>query len=75
VGISIHHGARGQLGGPSSRDRDMTESGLILKRAPIVANVEDYDVLCGGDVVGRIFLSQAAPQDRPMDVDAGLRAA
>jgi hypothetical protein len=33
------------------------------------------DVLCGGDVVGRIFLSQAAPQDRPMDVDAGLRAA
>ena len=53
----------------------MTESGLILKRAPIVANVEDYDVLCGGDVVGRIFLSQAAPQDRPMDVNAGLRAA
>jgi hypothetical protein len=34
------------LGGPSSRDRDMTESGLILKREPIGANVEDYDALC-----------------------------
>jgi hypothetical protein len=54
---------------------DMDKDYLTLKRVPIGANVEDYDVLCGGDVVGRIFLSQAAPQDRPMDVDAGLRAA
>src|SRR5262245_37132425 len=30
-----------------------------LKRVPTGANVEDYDVLCGGEVVGRIFLSQA----------------
>jgi hypothetical protein len=26
---------------------------------PTGTNVEDYDVLCGGEVVGRIFLSQA----------------
>jgi hypothetical protein len=32
---------------------------LTLKRVPTGANAEDYDVLCGGEVVGRIFLSQA----------------
>ena len=42
----------------------MDKDYLTFKRAPIGPNVEDYDVLCGGDVVGRIFLSQAAPQDR-----------
>jgi hypothetical protein len=42
-------------------DRDY----LTLKRAaPIGADVEGYDALCGGDAVGRIFLSQAAPQGR-----------
>jgi hypothetical protein len=34
---------------------------LILKRAPIGPNVEYYDVLEDGRVVGCIFLSQAAP--------------
>jgi hypothetical protein len=43
----------------------LTESGLILKRAPIGPNVEDYDVLEDGVVVGRIFLSPGAPEDRP----------
>jgi hypothetical protein len=38
---------------------------LILKRAPIRPNLEDFDVLADGVVVGRIFLSPAAPQDRP----------
>ena len=30
-------------------------TGLIFKRAPIGDNVEDYDVLADGAVVGRIF--------------------
>ena len=38
---------------------------LILKREPIGSNLEDYDVLEDGVVVGRIFLSPAAPQGRP----------
>jgi hypothetical protein len=37
----------------------MDKDYLSLKRVPTGANVEDYDVLCGGEVVGRIFLSQA----------------
>ena len=37
---------------------------LILKRAPIGPNPEDYDVLADGAVVGRIFLSAAAPADQ-----------
>jgi hypothetical protein len=36
-------------------------AGLILKRAAIGTNVEYYDVLEDGRVVGCIFLSQAAP--------------
>jgi hypothetical protein len=39
-------------------------SSLILKHAPIGDNKDDYDVLPDGKVVGRIFVSQAAPQDR-----------
>jgi hypothetical protein len=39
-------------------------SSLILKRAPIGRNLEDYDVLCDGVVVGRSFLSPSAPPDR-----------
>jgi hypothetical protein len=43
----------------------MTQS-LILKRAPIGDNQEDYDVLEDGKVVGRIFhLEGAAPEGRP----------
>lgn len=38
---------------------------LMLKRAPIGDNQEDYDVLEDGVTVGRIFLSPVAPQDRP----------
>jgi hypothetical protein len=38
---------------------------LILKRAPIGDNQEDYAVLQNGVVVGRIFLSPVAPSDRP----------
>ena len=37
---------------------------LILKRAPIGSNQEDYDVLEAGVIVGRIFLSRAAPEHR-----------
>ena len=40
-------------------------SPLILKRAPIGRTQEDYRVLEDGVIVGRIFLSPAAPQDRP----------
>ena len=38
---------------------------LILKRAPIGDNQDDYDVLENGVVVGRIFRVPVAPQDRP----------
>ena len=38
---------------------------LILKRAPIGSNQEDYDVLEDGVVVGRIlFILAAGPVDR-----------
>ena len=37
----------------------MDKDYLTLKRVPTGASVEDYDVLCGGEVVGRIFLSKA----------------
>jgi hypothetical protein len=40
-------------------------SRLILKRAPIGWNQDDYDVLCNGVLVGRIFLSPAAPEATP----------
>jgi hypothetical protein len=39
-------------------------AGLIFKRAPIGDNLEDFDVLADDKVVGRIFLSQAAPEGR-----------
>jgi hypothetical protein len=38
---------------------------FILKRAPIGSNLEDYSVLEDGVVIGRIFLSPGAPQERP----------
>ena len=43
----------------------MTEP-LILKRAPVGDNQDDYDVLEDGVIVGRIFFHDAvAPQGRP----------
>jgi hypothetical protein len=39
-------------------------SSLTLKQAPIGRNQDDFDVLEHGVVVGRIFLSPSAPQDR-----------
>jgi hypothetical protein len=45
-------------------DPAMTEMGVILKGAPIGSNPDDYSVVDDGVVVGRIFLSPAAPQDR-----------
>ena len=41
-------------------------TGLILQRANR-ANLEDYDVLEDGTVIGRIFLSPAAPEHRPWE--------
>jgi hypothetical protein len=38
---------------------------LILKRAPIGDNQDDYDVLEDGVVVGRIFKVLVAPENRP----------
>jgi hypothetical protein len=40
-------------------------SQLILKRNSIGQNPDDFDVLENGVVVARLFLSPAAPQDRP----------
>jgi hypothetical protein len=38
---------------------------LILKRAPIGSNLDDFNVLEGGVVIGRIFKAPVAPQGRP----------
>src|SRR5262245_55560992 len=38
---------------------------LILKRAPIGDDQDDYDVLENGGVVGRIFTVPTAPEGRP----------
>ena len=38
---------------------------LILKRAPVGDNPEDYSVLENGVVVGRIFTVPTAPPGRP----------
>jgi hypothetical protein len=44
----------------------MGEPELILKRSPLAdAGFEDYRVLCGGEIVGRIFKETAAAPDRP----------
>jgi hypothetical protein len=42
----------------------MTQS-LILKRAPIGWNQDDYDVVENGVIVGRIFLDAVGPRGRP----------
>ena len=38
---------------------------LILKRAPIGWNQDDFDVVEDGVIVGRIFKASIAPGDRP----------
>ena len=48
---------------PAFGSGDLAAS-IVLKHAPIGDNEDDYDVLADGKVVGRIFVSQAAPQDR-----------
>ena len=40
-------------------------SALVLKRVPIGWNQDDFDVLEGGVIVGRIFKVPIAPQDQP----------
>jgi hypothetical protein len=52
-------------------------SPLILKRAAIGWNQDEYDVLEDGVIVGRIFKVPIAPQDQPWMwasscVDTGL---
>jgi len=42
----------------------MTQS-LILKRAPIGWNQDDYDVVENGVIVGRIFLDAVGPRGCP----------
>jgi hypothetical protein len=42
----------------------MDKDFLTLKRAPIGPNEEDYEVLFGGVLVGRVVLSPSAPNDR-----------
>ena len=41
---------------------------LILRRAPIVWNQNDYDVVEHGVIVGRIFKVPIAPQDQTLNV-------
>jgi hypothetical protein len=48
---------------------------LILKRAPIGDNQDDYSVLENGVVVGRIFTVPTAPQGRPWMWASGHSAA
>jgi hypothetical protein len=43
-------------------------SSLILKRAPVGDNQDDYDVLENGVIVGRIFTVPTAPPGPPLDV-------
>jgi hypothetical protein len=38
---------------------------LILRRAPIGWNEQDFDVVAGGILVGRIFVTLIAPEGRP----------
>ena len=40
-------------------------SPLVLRRAPIGWNQDDFDVLENGKIVGRICKEQAAPEGRP----------
>ena len=49
-------------------------TGLILKRASIGSNQEDYDVVAHDKVVGRIFLAAHSPRHR-LEVDLSLRRA
>jgi hypothetical protein len=53
------------LGGCLSIQKGAAMSAQILKRAPIGPNLEDYSLLESGIVIGRIFLSPAAPSGPP----------
>jgi hypothetical protein len=53
----------------------MTTKSLVLKRAPIGDNPEDYSVLEDGVVVGRIFTVPTAPPGRPWMWASGHSAA
>jgi hypothetical protein len=54
----------------------MTTELLVLKRAPIGPNLEDYNVLENGVVVGRIFcLDAVGPQGRSWMWASGHSAA
>jgi hypothetical protein len=48
---------------------------LILKRAPVGDNQDDYSVLEEGVVVGRVFKAQVAPEGRPWMWASGHSAA
>jgi hypothetical protein len=44
----------------------MPDQQLILKRSPFAdAGFQDYNVLCEGELVGRIFRASAAAPERP----------
>jgi hypothetical protein len=45
--------------------RRLKTQSLILKRAPIGWNQDDYDVVENGVIVGRIFLDAVGPRERP----------
>jgi hypothetical protein len=51
------------------------ETSLILRRAPIGDNQDDYDVLENGVIVGRIFTVPTAPPGRPWMWASGHAAA
>jgi hypothetical protein len=40
-------------------------AGLILRRAPIGWNEDDFDMIADGVLVGRIFVTLIAPEGRP----------
>jgi hypothetical protein len=66
-GSSVH---QRRVGGYARRWRREAEEDwgamtqLILRRAPVGWKQDDYDVVAGGILVGRIFLAPAAPDSR-----------
>jgi hypothetical protein len=77
--LTDDHGVAPQ-GGREARNRGRLETGpvatpLILKRAPIGDNQDDYDVLENGVIVSRIFTVPTAPPGRPWMWASGHSAA
>jgi hypothetical protein len=76
--LTDDHGVAPQ-GGREARNRGRLGQGpmapLILKRAPIGDNQDDYDLLENGVVVGRIFKVPVAPPDCPWMWASGHSAA